>query len=344
MKSFKEKAEIPLGSAWLMSSIAEYKGKEELYLRQSPQALERLKEIAMVESAESSNRIEGITVDKDRLRPIVLKKSKPRDRSEEEVVGYRNALDLIHGKHKHLEISPETIKKLHKLCVPDAHDAGKWKMRDNEIIKKHKDGRVEIIFRPVPAKDTPRFIDDTCLLYRQSVANWKYPALYAIACLVLDFLCVHPFRDGNGRVSRLLTLLALYQHGYGVGKYISIEKIIEDSKETYYDALRNSSQDWHRGRHEIEPWLDYFLGSLGAAYRKFEERAGSVKSGRGVKSEIIERKIEAQEGEFTFGEIVRSLPGVGRDMIKLIFKRMAKSKKIRCLGKGQGAKWIKTGR
>ena len=207
MNSFKrENVKLPLSSVWLMNSVAEYKGKQELYVKQSPQVLRALVERALIESAESSNRIEGVTVDKNRLKPLVMGKSRPRDRSEEEVAGYRKALDLIHKKYASLRITPETIKGLHRLCRGESWDAGKWKEKDNDIIRKYPDGRVEVIFKPVSAAETPDMVKQLCLAYENSVTQLKYPDIYAVACVILDFLCIHPFRDGNGRVSRLLTL------------------------------------------------------------------------------------------------------------------------------------------
>ena len=341
MKSFKEKIVIPSGAVWLMNTISEYKGKQELYKKQSPQVLKNLVELAIVESATSSNRIEGITVEKERLRPILAGRSRPRDRSEEEVVGYRNALRLIHNKFRQMDISPENIKKLHRLCMPDVHDSGRWKEKDNDLIKRHSDGQIEVIFRPVPAKDTPGMISNLCLAYRQSIDQWRYPPLYAIACLVLDFLCIHPFRDGNGRVSRLLTLLAMYQQNYEVGRYISLEKIVENSKETYYEALHKSSHGWHSARHDIEPWLYYFLGTINTAYIEFEKRALNTKVHKGTKTVLIEEAIREQTGKFTLGDIVSALPGISKDMVKLIFKRLSSAGKIKCLGKGHSAQWVK---
>jgi Fic family protein len=341
MKSFNESVKIPGGAVWLMNSIAEFKGKQELYKKQSPEILKTLVENAIVESAESSNRIEGIEVDQDRLKPILLQDSKPRTRPEEEVVGYKNALNLIHTKYSEIDIVPDTTKLLHKMCVEGISDAGQWKIKDNDVIRKNVDGSVEIIFKPVSAVETLKYMDNLCLLYKTGIDQWKYPDLYAVACLVLDFLCVHPFRDGNGRVSRLITLLALYKQGYEVGKYISLEKIIEDSKEEYYKALHKSSLNWHEGKHDIEPWLYYLLSTINIAYKRFEERATKIKVQKGAKTGFVKKVIDEQIGEFSYGDIVRLLPGVGKDMIKLVFKQLEKEKKIVCLGKGQSAKWKK---
>lgn len=342
MNSFKnDNLEMPLSSVWLLSGISEYKGKQELYTKQAPQILKTLIEMALIESAESSNRIEGVTVDRERLKPLVIGHSKPRDRSEEEVSGYRKALDLIHKKYKTLKISPDLIRELHRLCRGESWDAGKWKDKDNDIIRKYPDGRVEVIYKPVSAAKTPEAMEQLCLSYRHSIDQLKYPSLYAIACLVLDFLCIHPFRDGNGRVSRLLTLLVLYQHGFTVGKYISIERIVEQSKETYYETLNKSSQQWHEAKHDILPWFNYFLGTIIVAYKEFEERARHASPVRGAKTGIVEAAINRQLGEFRISDIERDCPNVSRVMIKKVLSQMSHAKKIKCLGKGKSAKWMR---
>jgi Fic family protein len=297
--------------------------------------------MALIESAESSNRIEGVTVDRERLKPLVIGHSKPRDRSEEEVAGYRKALDLIHKKQDTLRITPDLIKELHRLCRGESWDAGKWKEKDNDIIKKYPDGRVEVIYKPVSAVKTPEAMEQLCLSYRHSIDQLKYPSLYAIACLVLDFLCIHPFRDGNGRVSRLLTLLALYQHGFMVGKYISIERIVEQSKETYYETLNKSSQQWHEAKHDVLPWFNYFLGTIVVAYKEFGERAGNAKPLRGAKTDIVEAAINRQLGEFRISDIEQDCPNVSRVMIKKVLSQMSNAKKIKCLGKGKSAMWVR---
>lgn len=342
MNSFKnDQLKIPLSSVWLMNGIAEYKGKQDLYKAQSPQVLKTLRETALIESSESSNRIEGVTVDRDRLKPLVIGHSKPRDRSEEEVAGYRKALDLIHKKHETLRITPETIQKLHALCRGETWDSGKWKAKDNDIIKKHSDGRVEVIFKPLSAKKTPEAMKQLCLSYEYSVTQMKYPELYAIGCLVLDFLSIHPFRDGNGRVSRLLTLLALYQHGYDVGRYISLERIVEQSRETYYESLNKSSQGWHKSKQDVFPWIHYFLGTLRAAYKEFENRAKNSSPAKGVKTGIIISEIKKQGSEFTLTDIERNCPGVSRPMIRVVLEKLRDEGKLKVLGTGRGSRWKK---
>lgn len=346
MNSFQKTTKnlrLPLSSIWLMNTISEYKGRQELYTKQSPQILKALVEMALIESAESSNRIEGVVVEKQRLKPLIIGHSKPRDRGEEEVAGYREALDIIHNKHNSLDITPKTIRELHRISHAGASDAGEWKKKDNEIIKKNPNGTVEIIFKPVSPEKTPEAVKQLCLAYKYSIEQQRYPDLYSVACLILDFLCIHPFRDGNGRVSRLLTLLALYHHGYKVGKYISLERIVEQSKESYYESLQKSSHNWHTGRHNIGPWLNYFLGTIKSAYTEFEQRAGNVKLHRGAKTEIVLQTINNQIGEFSISDIEKRCHSVSRDLIRLVFRQLQKENKIKCLGKGQSAKWIRTG-
>ncbi|MBF0569719.1 MAG: Fic family protein [Candidatus Omnitrophica bacterium] len=341
MQSFKKSIDLPLGTVWLMNAVSEYKGKQDLYARQSPQVLKTLLEAALIESAESSNRIEGVTVDKERLKPLVIGHSKPRDRSEEEVAGYRRALDWVHRKHKDLQVNSSTIKELHRLCRAEAADAGQWKEKNNDIIRKHADGRIEVIFKPVSAAKTPEMVDQLCLFYENSVTQLKYPPLYAIACLVLDFLSIHPFRDGNGRVSRLLTLLALYEHGFYVGKYVSLERIVEQTKESYYETLNISSQAWHEGKHNVFPWFNYFLGTVLGAYKEFEVGASHSKPVRGAKTSIVRGAIEAEVGDFSIADIERDCPSVSRPMIRVVLETLRKEGKIKVLGTGRAAKWRK---
>ena len=335
--------ELPLSSVWLMNALAEYKGRQDLFRHQSPQILHALLELALVESAESSNRIEGVTVDHDRLKPLILGKSAPRDRSEEEVAGYRAALQWIHEKHQQLEITPATLLELHRLCRGEYWDSGKWKEKNNDIIKKHPDGRIEVVFKPVDAQHVPDMINQLCLSYNHAINQEKFPHLYAVACLILDFLSIHPFRDGNGRVSRLLTLLALYHHRYLVGQYISLERIIEQSKETYYESLNRSSQRWHEAKHDPLPWLNYFMGTIILAYKEFEERATHMASTRGSKTDMIISMINKQVNEFAIRDIETALPTVSRDMIRVVIRKLQLENKVQSLGKGRAARWKRIG-
>ena len=265
---------LPLGSVWLLTDVAEAKGRQDLYTRKPPEKLASLREIALVQSVESSNRIEGVTVAPDRLRPLVLENARPRDRSEEEIQGYRRALEMIHASPQDLAITPELLQRLHALIQEGSGDAGQWKRVDNEIVELREGAAPLVRFRPVGVAETPAAVEELCLLYRHALNQSLAPPLVAVAVLVFDFLCIHPFRDGNGRISRLLTLLALYQHGFEVGRYISLERLVEESRVEYYEVLRVSSEGWHEGRHDLIPWLNYFLTILKRAYRELEKAAG----------------------------------------------------------------------
>jgi Fic family protein len=266
---------LPYGVVWLLDKLAESKGKQALYENESRRILNSLQEIALVEGAESSNRIDGVTVETDRSRPLVLGNARPRDRSEEEVIGYRNALSWVHRNHDKVSIQPETLRRLHALAQEGTiGDAGAWKESQNEIVELDPEGRLEVRFQPLEPALVPAAVEELCRSYKDSVDQLRIIPLLAVAALVFDFLCIHPFRAANGRTSRLLTLLALYQHGYHVGRYISLERIIEQSKESYYDALRSSSLGWHGGTHDILPWFHYFISTIHTAYLELEERVG----------------------------------------------------------------------
>jgi len=347
MKSFDLKrfvgATVPVGVSWQLGMVTEAKGRQELYEKRSPEVLRTLQELAIVESTESSNRIEGVTVEPGRLRPLVLGRARPRDRSEEDIVGYRKALNWIHTDPAAIAVSPEVIQRLHAIAQAGAGDAGQWKARNNEIVEVLPDGRRIVRFRPVAARETPEAVQQLCLGYRHATDQDLLPPLLAVADFILDFLCIHPFRDGNGRVSRLLTLLLLFHHSFRVGRYVSLERLVEDSKESYYEALKRSSEEWHEGRHDLVPWWSYFLGIARSAYREFEERVGSVRAPRGAKTGTVRRAIFTFPGEFAISDVERACPGVSRDMIRLVLRALQEEKRIVCLGRGRAARWRRMG-
>jgi len=334
---------IPAATAWYLADVAEAHGKKELFTRQSPQILKALREHAMIESAVSSNRIEGVEVDEKRVATIVFGKPPLKDRDEEEVRGYRDALNLIHQEGKSLPVSEKTILRFHRLCRGEIWDAGKYKEKDGDIIEKYPDGRSRVRFRTVTAKETPRSMAelvqnwDRCL-----VEQWVHP-LIALAAFNLDFLCIHPFRDGNGRVSRLLMLLQCYHLGNEVGRYISLERLIEENKERYYETLEQSSQGWHDAKHDPWPYVNYILYVLKTAYRELEQRVGQMQSPRGAKTGLVESAIKRLSEEFTLIEIEQACPGVSRDMIRKILRGLQASGEVECVGRGPGARWKKRG-
>lgn len=268
----KKETAIPAYSVWLLNILSEYKGKQELFTRQSPEKLKALKESSIIESAVSSNRIEGIEIDKKRIGTVIFGDGLLTDRNEEEVRGYKKALKWIHEKYSEIEISTETVMKLLEMTKPDIWDSGKLKERDGEIIEKHPDGRVEIRFVPVSAEKTPAYLEELIDLYHLAIKEKIIPDLVVLSAFNLDFLSIHPFRDGNGRVSRLLILLMMYRSGFDAGKYVSVEKIIERNKERYYETLKNSSQKWHEGKHNPWIYIDYLLSTLKELYEEFENR------------------------------------------------------------------------
>lgn len=330
---------VPMGTNWLLNDLAEAKGKQELYTRQSPQVLKALREMALVQSVESSNRIEGVTVDRDRLRPLVLGNARPKDRSEQDIMGYRRALNLMHSKADAFPITPDLLRRLHQLCQEGSGDAGQFKKVDNEVIELRSGAAPLVRFKCVSAKATPAAVEELCLVYRYALDQDHIPPLVAIGALVLDFLCIHPFRDGNGRVSRLLTLLAMYQHGYEVGRYISLERLIEEAKEDYYHVLQQSSQRWHEGKHDLLPWLNHFLSIIRRAYGEFERRAGEIKAPRGAKAGLVLTAIREQAGEFRLADIEQVCPGVGREWIRSLLTELKAAGEATCQGKGPAARW-----
>jgi Fic family protein len=269
-----EKTKLPPGTVWLLEKLAESKKKQAVYEKQPRRILKGLQEIALIEGVESSNRIDGVTVEPERLRLLVVSDARPRDRSEEEITGYRNALSWVHGNHGKVSIEPETLRRLHALAQEGAiGDAGEWKESQNEIVELDPEGRLEIRFQPVEPALVPAAVEELCLAYNRSIGQSNIPPFVAAASLVFDFLCIHPFREANGRVSRLLTLLTLYHLGHNIGRYISLQRIVEQSKESYYEALQKSSVGWHDGSHDVMPWIHYFLSTIHTAYRELEERA-----------------------------------------------------------------------
>jgi Fic family protein len=343
MMSFRGKrldaVQPPLSLFWLAEALGESKGRQELYKRQSPQVLEALWELALVESTESSNRIEGVTVQRQRLRPLVLGDARPRDRSEEEIVGYRKALSWVHTHHAKIAIEPATFQRLHALAQGGTSgDAGQWKHTQNDIVAVFPNGRREVRFRPLPPEQVPAAAEELCLAFREAVGPRGVPVLLATACLVLDFLCIHPFRDGNGRVSRLLTLLALYHHGYEVGRYISLERLVEQTKDSYYDALARSSAGWHEGCHDALPWFAYFLTTLRMAYREFEERAGRARPS-GSKADLVAYALETVPGLFGIADLERLCPNVSREMIRVVMNRWRREGRLEIVRRGRDARY-----
>jgi Fic family protein len=338
-----EPATLPMRTMWYVADLAEARGKQELFTRQSPQKLKVLREHALIESAISSNRIEGVEVDKSRIGTVIFGKAALRDRDEEEVRGYRDALKLIHERGPKLPISEATIKRLHTLSRGEIWDAGAYKKEDVDIIQTFADGRSRVRFKTVSPKETPKAMAEMIELWQRGVREkWVHPFVLA-AALNLDFLCIHPFRDGNGRASRLLFLLACYHCGLEVGRYISLERLIEQNKERYYEVLEHSSQGWHDGKHGPWPAINFLLYILTQACKEFERRLGDVKSIPGEKTALVISAVQHQIGSFGVADLQNACPGVSVDLIRRVLSQLRREKKVRCLGRGRTSRWEKLG-
>lgn len=337
----REFESVPAATSWYLADLGEAMGKQELFTRQSPQRLKVLREHALIESAVSSNRIEGVEVDQSRIATVIFGWRLLKDRDEEEVRGYREALTWIHEQGSKLPISEKTVLQLHRMTRGEIWDAGKYKEKNGDIIQKFPDGRSRVRFKTVSAVDTPMCMRELVELYDDSIKDRKVPHPVLLAAFNLDFLCIHPFRDGNGRVSRLLMLLQCYHLGIEVGRYISLERLIEQNKERYYETLEQSSQGWHEGRHDPWPYINYVLSILKKAYREFEDGMGRIKSPRGAKTELILKAVRDSSAEFTVRDLERTCPGVSREMVRRVLRDLQAKGEVECLGRGPGALWRK---
>jgi len=333
---------VPMSTTWYLTDLGEAKGKQELFTRQSPQRLKALREHAMIESTVSSNRIEGVEIDASRIRAVVLGHPTLRDRNEEEIRGYRDALKLIHESSQRLAVSETMIRRFHRLSRGQIGDAGQYKKKDVDIIETLPGGRSRIRFKSVPATRTPAAMAELIAYWRDAVEEQRLHPLLVLAAFNLDFLCIHPFRDGNGRVSRLLLLLQCYHLGFEVGRYISLERLIEQNKPRYYETLEQSSQGWHEGKHDPWPYANYLLYILRTAYNEFADRAGQIKAPRGEKSAVVARAIQRATGEFSIADLQRECPGVSVDMIRHVLKDLKRRGEVKCLGRGRSALWRRT--
>jgi Fic family protein len=324
-----------------LRALGQFRGRQDLFRRQAPEVLEALREAAIIESAESSNRIEGVTAPRERIKELILKPAAPRDRSEEEIAGYRDALSLIHESATEMAFSTNVVLQLHGLLYRyQAGVGGRWKMAPNEIVERNADGSFRRVrFVPVSPVATPDAMEALTAGYSRALDQQREPLLL-IPLAILDFLCIHPFADGNGRMARLLTLQLLYREGYDVGRYVSLERVVEESRETYYEALEASSKGWHEGRHDALPWATYLWGVLLRAYREFEGRVGTIRGGRGAKTDLVEQAVARRTHAFGIAEIEAESPGVSREMVRHVLQRLRDAGKLAVEGSGRGARWV----
>jgi len=330
--------------AWALADLGEARGKQELFTRQSPQRLKVLRDHALVESAVSSNRIEGVTIEQARVRPVLLGRGRLRDRDEEEVRGYRDALRLVHERNAKLSVSEKTIRELHRLSRANIGDAGRYRAGESEIVEIQADGRRRVRFKAVEARKVRPAMAEMVTLWKRCVAEqWIHP-LVGLAAANLDFLCIHPFRDGNGRASRLLWLLQSYHLGYEVGRYISLERLVEEHKDRYYETLELSSRGWHEGAHDPWPYINFSLFILKTAYKEFEERLGRIEAPRGEKTALVIRAVQQSGRTFRVADIQKACPGVSLDLIRVTLKNLQREGRVECLARGRLATWKKAGR
>jgi Fic family protein len=327
----------------LLSALHEYKGKQSFYTEAEPAVLSALVDIAKVQSTKASNRIEGIFTTDDRLNELVMKKTTPRNRSEEEIAGYREVLATIHENYEYITARTNTILQMHRdlYSFSNVSVGGSFKNSDNVIAESDDEGHEKVRFVPVPSFQTPEAVEDLCNRFNEAIEAGDYDSLLLIPMFVLDFLCIHPFNDGNGRMSRLLTLLLLYRSGYVVGKYISMEMLIEKSKETYYEVLQESSINWHESKNDYIPFIRYYLGILIRGYKEFQERLETLHSGSFSKEDAIKSVIDRKLGKITKAEIISMCPNISQTTIERALNRWLREGYIVKVGNGRTTGYVK---
>lgn len=320
-----------------LTRIHEYKGQQNRFIEAKADALSDLLEVAKIQSTEASNRIEGIITTDDRLKKIVRDKTMPKTRGEKEIAGYRDVLATIHESHDYIPPKPSIILQLHRDLYKFSGKAigGSFKNSDNVIAEELPDGQRIVRFEPVPAWETPEAVTALCNAFEEAMRDTELDPLLLIPMFILDFLCIHPFNDGNGRMSRLLTLLLLYRSGYIVGKYISIEKLISDTKETYYEALQASSYNWHEGTNDYAPFVTYMLGILVAAYRDLESRIELLTTKGLSKPDRVREIIKNHLGKITKSEIMEQCPDISQITVQRALADLLKSGEITKLSGGR---------
>lgn len=330
----------------LLAKIHECKGRQNLFIRQKPVELERLVEIAKIQSTEASNRIEGIVTTATRLNQLVKNKTIPRNRDEKEILGYRDVLNTIHESHDFIPFKTPYILQLHRdlFKYTGFSYGGKLKNIQNYIQETHTDGTTSVRFTPLPPYETEEALDAICKSYEQNIKFENIDVLLLIPAFIVDFLCIHPFNDGNGRMSRLLTLLMLYQNGYQVGKYISIEKQIEKTKDVYYDTLQLSDSGWDKGENDYSAFIKYMLRMILACYIEFEERVGLMNYA-GIKStayDVVKKYCNEKIGTFTSSDVINSCPSAGRSSVIASLKKLTEEGVIQKEGNGKNTFYYKS--
>jgi len=320
----------------LVAAIYKEAGKQELYLKQRPQELEKLVEIAKVQSTEASNAIEGIVATNTRIKQLVEEKTTPRNRDEQEIAGYRDALNIIHESFDAIPITQNYILQLHKILYSYMNNpmAGRTKSVQNYIGATYPDGHVETLFTPLAPYETAEALDRICEEYNRVIGNMEVEPLIVIPIFIHDFLCIHPFNDGNGRMSRLLTTLLLYRNGFYVGKYISLEAKIANNKDLYYDALRQAQIGWHEKTDNPIAFIKYLLGTILAACHDFEDRFALIETKLSA-LEMVRRATQNKIGRFTKQDIRELCPSLSISSVEGALRKLVASGELRREGKGK---------
>ena len=321
----------------LIAAIYKEAGKQEMYLKQKPQELEKLVEIAKIQSTEASNAIEGIITTSTRIKQLVEKKTTPKNRNEQEIAGYRDVLNIIHESFDAIPISQNYILQLHKILYSHMNNpmGGKTKSVQNYISATYPDGHVETLFTPLSPFETPEALDKICDEYNRVIGNMEVEPLIVIPIFIHDFLCIHPFNDGNGRMSRLLTTLLLYRNGFYVGKYISLEAKIAKNKDLYYNALSQAQHGWHESTEDVVPFIKYLLGTILAAYKDFEDRFSLVET-KLPALEMVRQASMYKIGRFNKQDIRELCPTLSNSSIEKAFRDLISLGEIKKEGKGKG--------
>ena len=320
----------------LIAAIYKEAGKQEMYLKQRPEELEKLVEIAKIQSTEASNAIEGIVTTNLRIRQLVKEKTTPKNRNEQEIAGYRDVLSIIHESFDAIQITQNYILQLHKILYNHMNNpvAGRTKTVQNYISATYPDGHTETLFTPLAPYETPAALDRLCEEYNRVIGNMEVEPLIVIPVFIHDFLCIHPFNDGNGRMSRLLTTLLLYRNGFFVGKYVSLEAKIARNKDLYYDALSASQNGWHEGTDDPDPFIKYLLGTILAAYKDFSDRFSLVETRRSA-LETVKLATENKIGRFTKQDIRELCPALSVSSIEGALRKLVESGELKREGNGK---------
>ena len=320
----------------LVAQIHEYKGKQALFLKQKPATLEKLVEIAKIQSTGASNKIEGVVTTAARIKQLCDQKTTPRNRDEEEISGYRDALSLIHESYEYIPIKSSYILQLHQVLYRYSQRGigGRFKNTQNYIAEIKESGEQIVRFMPLDPFETPTAIEKMCESFNRETDACEVDPLILIPAFIVDFLCVHPFNDGNGRMSRLLTTLLLYRAGYVVGKYVSLESKIEKTKESYYKALEKSDINWNNGENDLTPFIKYILGTVLAAYRDFEQRVILVED-KASAIDLVRNAVNNTIGKFTKSDIMELVPSVGKTSVENSLKILIEEGVIGRDGKGK---------